>query len=125
MYRNILVPVDDSPTSHRGLDEAIKLAKLAGGKLRLLHVVDEMPYVMRIEEGYGALLSDALQALRNRGEDLLAKARLKAEQEAVEVDTVVLDSACARLADHVMDQVKEWGADLVVLGTHGRRGVNR
>ena len=41
MYQQILVPVDGSPTSDRGLDEAIRLARLTGGRLRLMHVVDE------------------------------------------------------------------------------------
>ena len=41
MYQKILVPVDGSPTSSRGLQEAIKLAKLTGARLRLMHVVDE------------------------------------------------------------------------------------
>jgi nucleotide-binding universal stress UspA family protein len=43
MYQRILVPVDGSPTSHAGLAEAIELARLTGGRLRLVHVVDEMP----------------------------------------------------------------------------------
>ena len=38
MYRKILVPIDGSPTAARGLDEAIKLAKLTGARLRLMHV---------------------------------------------------------------------------------------
>ena len=42
MYQRILVPVDGSPTSNRGLAEAIALAKLTGGYLRLIHVVDNL-----------------------------------------------------------------------------------
>ena len=42
MYTHILVPVDGSPTSDRGLDEAVKLARLTGGRLRLVHVVDQL-----------------------------------------------------------------------------------
>ena len=44
MYTHILVPVDGSPTSDRGLEEAVKLAKLTGARLRLIHVVDELIY---------------------------------------------------------------------------------
>ena len=42
MYQRILVPVDGSPTSNAGLAEAIKLAKLTGARVRVLHAVDEM-----------------------------------------------------------------------------------
>ena len=66
MYRNILVPVDGSTTSERGLDEAIKLARLTGARLRLLHVVDDLPFMMNAE-GYGAMSSDVLQLSRNPG----------------------------------------------------------
>lgn len=39
-YQRILVPVDGSPTSNAGLEEAIKLAKLTGARIRLVHVLD-------------------------------------------------------------------------------------
>ena len=42
MYQRILVPVDGSPTSDRGLQEAIRLARLTHGELRLIHVIDEL-----------------------------------------------------------------------------------
>ena len=46
MYQRILVPVDGSPTSNVGLAEAIKLAKLTGARVRVLHVVDETAFLM-------------------------------------------------------------------------------
>ena len=53
MYTKILVPVDGSPTSNRGLDEAIKLARLTGAKLKLLHVVDLLTIATTPEAGAG------------------------------------------------------------------------
>jgi nucleotide-binding universal stress UspA family protein len=41
MYKRILVPIDGSPASNLGLNEAIKLAKDQNAKLRLIHLVDE------------------------------------------------------------------------------------
>ena len=46
MYQRILVPVDGSPTSNAGLSEAIRLAKLTGARVRVLHVVDETAFLM-------------------------------------------------------------------------------
>ena len=51
MYRNILVPVDGSPTSLRGLREAIQIARLSGGRIKLLHVVDEVSFMTSLEAG--------------------------------------------------------------------------
>ena len=124
MYQRILVPVDGSPTSNAGLAEAIKLAKPAGARLRLVHVIDEMPYVMSAE-GYGAMSGDVLGMLKESGERVLAQARAQVEKAGVAVDSVLFDSLRSRLADCVAAQTREWGADLIVLGTHGRRGVQR
>jgi nucleotide-binding universal stress UspA family protein len=124
MYQRILVPVDGSPTSSAGLDEAIALAKLTGARLRLVHVVDEMPFVMSAE-GYGAMSSDVLGLLKEAGEKILAESRRRVEGKGVAVDAVLFESLSGRLSDRVAEQTKEWKADLLVLGTHGRRGVRR
>ena len=70
MYERILVPVDGSPTSNLGLAEALKLAKLTGARLRLLHVVDLFAIAMGAEGGY---LGDALSLLRESGEQPVFK----------------------------------------------------
>ena len=124
MYKRILVPLDGSPTSNAGLAEALKLAKVLGSRLRLLHVVDEMPFVMSAE-GYSAMSGDVLGLLREAGEKILQEARQRVELNGIEVDIRLFDSLEGRLCDRVVEQVKEWDADLVVLGTHGRRGVRR
>ena len=46
-------------------------------------------------------------------------------QQGVQVDTLLFDNVSNRLCDTVLEQVKKWGADLIVIGTHGRRGVGR
>ena len=124
MYQRILVPVDGSPTSNAGLAEAMKLAKLTGAKLKLLHVVDELPFVMSAE-GYGAMSGDVFDLLKDAGEKILAEAKKRVEQEGIAVETGLFDSLNGRLSDRVVEQVREWGAELIVLGTHGRRGARR
>ena len=124
MYQRILVPVDGSPTSNAGLTEAIKLAKLTGARLRLLHRSHEMPYVMSAE-GYGSVAVDMNAYLKEVGTSILEKARIQVEAQGLAVDSVLLDTYGTRLSELVVKQVEEWGADLIVLGTHGRRGVGR
>ena len=124
MYQRILVPVDGSATSNAGLAEAIKLARLTKARIRLLHVVDEMPLLMSAN-GFGAITGDVFGILKDAGEAILKEARMQVEREGVEVDIALFDSLSGRLCDRVLEQAVSWGADLLVLGTHGRRGMGR
>ena len=124
MYQRILVPVDGSPTSNTGLAEAIKLAKLTGARVRVLHVVDEMPYLMSAD-GYAAVTGEVLAMMKNAAQAILEQARAQVDAAGIPVDTAIFDSLSGRLCDRVAEQVQQWGADVVVLGTHGRRGVGR
>ena len=124
MYKKILVPVDGSPTSSRGLSEAIKLAKLTGARLRLIHVVDELSFATGMEAATMAT-GEMIQLLRESGQLLLKKDAARVEKAGLSVDTVLCDSIAGRVCDHVTEQAGLWRADLIVLGTHGRRGVGR
>ena len=124
MYKRILVPVDGSGTARRGLEEAIALAGLTGGQLRLLHVVDELSVAMSMS-GQGVVSPDLYQLLREGGEQVLADALALAQSRKVVADTVLIEGFSGRLCDHVLEQARQWGADIVVLGSHGRRGVGR
>ena len=106
MYQRILVPVDGSATSDAGLAEAMKLAQLTGGRLRLLHVVDQLPYL--VTGGvYGAMPSDVLTLLREGGESVLQQRRTLVKDSGIAVDTMLVDSRGGRLCDLVVEQSKE------------------
>lgn len=124
MYQKILVPIDGSATSSRGLQEAIKLAKLTGARLRLIHVVDSISFAAGMEVSMMAT-SEMLELMRESGEKLLAKSRARVEKAGLGVDTVLIDSMAGRVCDLVIKQAEDWHAGLIVLGTHGRRGVGR
>ena len=66
MYQKILVPVDGSTTSAAGLAEAIRLAQLTQGQLRLVHVVDELSFAMSMD-AYVGRVNDWLEELRGAG----------------------------------------------------------
>lgn len=121
MYRKILVPVDGSPTSARGLKEAIRLAKGDRARLRLVHVLDETPMLGMMEEGVD--LRPFLQNLEKRGREILARTKGLAEKSGVPADTVLAESAAGPAADAILREAKKWRADLIVMGTHGRRGL--
>jgi nucleotide-binding universal stress UspA family protein len=124
-YRRILVPLDGSATAQRGLDEAMRLARLTGARMRLVHVVDLASVLAPAREGFLGPVDDLLAPARAAGVALLRMARANAEAHGLVVDAVELDTAGGRVADAVLHEVRRWPADVVVLGTHGRRGVRR
>ncbi len=124
MYQRILVPVDGSSTSLRGLQEAIQLAKLTGARLRLMHVIDELSFALAMD-AYAGYSGDWLNVLRENGGRILADAQSAAKAAGVEADTVLCDNFEGSVHDLVVSEATKSGADLIVLGTHGRRGVGR
>lgn len=128
MFRRILVPIDGSPPSNLGLREAISMAKDQKAALCLLHVLDQriitqgldgMTYVS------AEYVDEFLAALRKEGQAILAKAEKQAQKQAVKCKTVLIEMIGRPVSDVIIDQAKRWRADLIVLGTHGRRGLSR
>jgi nucleotide-binding universal stress UspA family protein len=124
MYQRILVPFDASPTSLKGLDEAIKLAKLTGGRIRLVHMAEVMKYATGFET-FAGYVGDIVPLMKQVGHDILGLGLRLAESAGVQVETLLFESITTRLCDLVVDEAHEWKADVIVLGTHGRRGVGR
>ena len=124
MYQRILVPVDGSPTSARGLDEAIRIAKLTQGQLRLLHVIDEMSFALSMD-AYAGYAGAWLDTLRGQGRTLLEGCKDTAQAAGVEADVALRDTFSGSVHEQVTAEAASWPADLIVLGTHGRRGVGR
>jgi nucleotide-binding universal stress UspA family protein len=123
MYEKIVVAVDGSPTSLRGLDEAIKVAKTLGGKLLIVHVVNEL--VIAAEYVPSVYYEPMLVSLREAGEKVLEQAVSVARRADVTCEQKLVETLGARAADEIVKQAREWRADLIVLGTHGRRGLSR
>ena len=120
MYQRILVPIDGSPTSTRGLDEALKLAKLTGASIRLVHVLDQPMFM-----GPETYTIDVFGILRKAGEKIMQTARERVVAAGIDVSTFVSEVFPGRVCDVVLEQAKAFSADLIVIGTHGRRGVGR
>jgi len=123
MYKKILVPLDGSRTAQRGLDEAIRLAAHHQAKLRLVHVVDGFAVTPTLEAG--RYVNDIQKSFRASGARLLKKAEALVRRHGLQVDTVMFETVGGRAADSVVAQAKKWRADIIVIGTHGRRGLSR
>jgi len=123
MYQRILVPIDGSDTSQRALQEAIKVGNRES-QLRLVYVLEEN-YLLDAE-GFAYIdLVDLQKAVRLTGERTLALAADKVKQSGTKVETVLLEAKGERIANVIENEAKHWQANLIVIGTHGRSGINR
>ncbi len=124
MYNRILVAVDGSETSNLALKEAIKLAKDQRAILRLVHVVD----LTLIYIDLGAPFAPEYEkALRAAGEKVMGICSAIVRDAGVEFDaaTIAIDVIGQHIYEAIEDEAKRWQADLIVIGTHGRRGIRR
>jgi nucleotide-binding universal stress UspA family protein len=119
MYRRILVPVDGSAASGLAMDEALALAGASDVALRVAHVI-EWP-VFPADLGWSA--EQEYAALRRAGESLLDDAVDRARQRGVRADSVLLTGHGISRA--IAQEAGRWPAELIVLGTDGRRGLAR
>ena len=126
MYRKILVAVDGSETSNKAVSAALEMASYSGGRsvIRLIHVLDEMAYFMGLDPYAGQSYS-VISVMREAGEKILADALAIVQSAGVQADTVLVDQLGSHLAETVAAEAKAWEASLVVVGTHGRRGIGR
>ena len=123
MYRNILVTVDGSHTSEIALREAAKLAKEADGKLRIVHVVETVNFNVDSQFPDPKEIWDAM---RKSGETILARAQAAAREAGVDGEARLLeiDTLGRRVPEMIAEEAQTWPADLIVIGTHGRKGIS-
>jgi nucleotide-binding universal stress UspA family protein len=123
MYTRILVPVDGSTASARGLDEAIELARHLKAQMRLVHVVE--PWVMVSPETTAETLHQVAEHVRSVGASLLEQCESKVAKAGIKVDAELIETAGDSAGECIVRKAKEVDADLIVCGTHGRRGIRR
>jgi nucleotide-binding universal stress UspA family protein len=122
MYKRILVPVDGSSCSREGLSEALQLGAALGSRIKLVHVVNELISEPVLSSEYHQRL---IESLRQAGRDVLEQAQKLAKEQGAEVEVELVETIGGRAADAIVAAAERWKADLIVMGTHGRRGVSR
>ena len=120
MSKTILVPVDFSEASDKALDYAVSLAKPLDARIVVMHAF-EIPLV-GFPDGVLAATAEIAARILTASQKALEDAIEKRKGEGVEM-TPLLKQADPREA--VVGMAKELGADLIVMGTHGRRGLAR
>jgi nucleotide-binding universal stress UspA family protein len=123
MYKRILVPIDGSPTAEAGLREAIKLASgHPDSTIRLLHVLEPLPALQGMEV---IAIDPMLENMTAFGQKILKNAKAHVESNGIRAETSFQKASLRRAADGIEQEAAKWRADLIVMGTHGRRGIDR
>jgi len=111
LFEKILVAVDGSKHSVRALEEGLQIAKLAGGKITLIHVywTGSIHIITPYQD-------HRFQAMRKKGERILADGKKRGKSEGVQVETLLLEGD---IVDQIIKTAKDGDFDLVVAGARG------
>jgi len=122
MFKRILVAVDASEISNLALQAAIRLASEQQASLRIAHVIDTTDINSEHLDQSGML-----ESLTKNGQSILGKAETTATAAGVAVETslVKIETMNQRISEAIANEAEVWPADLIVIGTHGRRGLTR
>jgi nucleotide-binding universal stress UspA family protein len=123
MYQRILVPVDGSATADDGLATAIRLAAALKCRLTVIHVLTDFPLMVEVAsvQNYDEMLA----RLRRNGDSMLSKAAASAAAAGVEAETRIIEAKTQEVSDVIVEEARKSQSDLIVMGTHGRRGIRR
>ena len=126
MYKRIMVAVDDTFAKSNVLDTAISLAKQSNARLAVCHALDETIFARRQAEVLlPGTLAQVTQSLSDGARQFLDQAAAVVRAAGLEVDVRVVQSEASHVAEMLAEAAAEWQADLLVLGSHGQRGIDR
>lgn len=120
MFERILVPYDESDGSARALEFAGALALRHGGSVRLVHHFDVQAFPDA--GGYG---EPVIRAAHQAAQQMLEGARARLRERGIDAHVMLCRVMGERLGRCIADEARDWGASIVVLGSHGRKGVAR
>ena len=122
MFKNLLVPIDGSPNSQLAVNAAIGLARAFSSSVSVLFVIDPYPFA-----GVGADFSigqtQYLGAAKAEANQALAAARQALEAAGVQVSASLVEANTVWRG--IVEAADAGGADLIVMGSHGRSGFEK
>jgi nucleotide-binding universal stress UspA family protein len=124
MFKSILLATDGSPASAHAARLAVDLARIHGARLTALYVVDPYPYLSIGETnplGFQAYMAAAYQ----HAAQAHAKVAAMCAEGDKPVDLQLRRAEDMHASDGILLAAKEEGADLIVMGSHGRTGIQR
>ncbi|HXU94754.1 MAG TPA: universal stress protein [Gallionella sp.] len=126
MYKRIVVAVDGSPTSELALDEAIKLAGEGKSQLLLLHVSEDVTLAWSGGDWMVAMPPVVSpEMFEEMGQKILTHAQEKVRNAGLDAELRRVNDDGRRIGNIIAQEAQDWQADLLVIGTHGRKGLDR
>lgn len=113
-----MIAVDGSKASSLALKEAIELAKNQNSKLGVIHIVDTLYEGDVDREAFVELIRKQGQEVLNSIKKKLSRVKIEFEMKLTE-----LTPSKSQIAEKLVDEASAWSADLIIIGTHGRRGI--
>ncbi|MBC2883805.1 universal stress protein [Ochrobactrum sp. CM-21-5] len=127
MYKNILIATDGSELAEKGIDHGIAFAKELGSKVVFVSVTEILPsYGIVVAAEWAsspAAFQEYSEAVTKAAAEILAKAKAKAEAAGVAAETVHVENQSP--AQGIVEAAQSKRSDLIVIASHGRRGVNK
>ena len=126
MYKRILIAVDGSPLSNRGLEKGLELAAGLGAEVDILNVCEPWAVGMYDAMGWSAGYENTPQYLEDRRKqamEILEPAAAAAAAAGVKANVMHVVDRYA--ADGIIETAEKQGCDLIVMASHGRRGIGR
>lgn len=124
MYKSILIPTDGSEFASKGVEAGLALARTLGAKVSVVMVTETVPaYVGLDGAAYAAAFADFDKIQAESAAKALAAVKARAESLGLAAETHHVSRA--QPAEAIVATAQSQGADLIVMASHGRRGVRR
>ncbi|HVC48548.1 MAG TPA: universal stress protein [Burkholderiales bacterium] len=124
MFKRILVPTDGSKSANQALKMAIGFAVDQGAKLRVVHILEDLPWQFNVSP-MAIDMTPLLKSWRKSGEDILKKAMLQAKKAGLIPEESLIEAIGETPSSLISNEAQAWNADLIIVGTHGRHGIER
>lgn len=124
MYKKILVPSDGGSSSNLALSQAIIVAKAFSAEVKVIFVADDSELFFEVAYVEPA---DVLSRMISYGRETLDAAAQRLTAENVRCSTELIEKPISpgQISSTIVSRSESWNADLIVMGTHGRRGMKR
>lgn len=122
-YQHILVPVDGSDISFSAVRHAAKIAKAFGSKLSLISLIAEDPFTEADFYYSSTIMKEYFAQAHVNAKNALKEATAIASSEGIEADSRIVTGLVN--AEHIAETAEETQADLIVMGSHGRKGFQK
>ena len=122
MFSHILVPIDGSAASNQAIEKAVAMAQAFKSHVSLVSVIDMFAFAgMGMDAGYGQV--EYIKAATDQAEAAIRDAKVIFDAAGVNLSTSVIEGQV--IYQNIIDAATSSNADLIVMGSHGRKGLEK